>query len=354
MAIRTCYRVSLILFVFSLAASITWATTTVFPLPAEMVAQADFIVEGRLTVHDDAVALEIDEIMKGTSSKRTKLALISEHSILDFSLSRVARRRGSETVIVLGRLDEQTGTLVLPWMDASIWPREATTVADGPLTLESARALVTGLDRLRKVAEQGSDQLVADLVSGMEAPESRLVVLGFVESRLDEFVREPEQHHALLLVMGAQLTEDRPMDVATVSSVARISNLLPPSAALNYLMEAARSENPRVAQQAYQRARSILSARRLIEPNEAREIHDLATMGAIVVRELPSLRIEDAKKALKIFDSTGEELRLRASDVVAIMLGEPRPHSAPSDLEAARSFWTAKIDSAQAELHETD
>ena len=347
MASRTYSRLSLVLVVVVLAASVSSATT-VFPSPAQMIVQSDFIAEGRLAVRGDTVWLEIEETIKGSVGSRTELELISEHSNFDFSLSQLVGGRGSDTVMVLGRLGDRAETLILPWLGASIWPREASSVVSGPATLKNARALVTVSARLETAANRGPEQLLSELVKGLEDVDRRIVVLSFLETQLDEFLKEREQRRALSLVIGAQLLELRPMDAETVNSVARVSPMLPPSVALDYLMEAARLDNPRIARSAYARARSVLRARRLIEQSEAREIEDLTSMEAIVARELPSLRVEDAREALLLFDSTKPEVRARASDAVAAILGERRPHAAASNPESERAFWATKIRAAEA------
>ena len=340
---RTCSRVSLVLFALALVALASSATTIRIPLPAEMIAQSDLIVEGRLTIRVDTVELEIDEVIKGSAGKWKRLKLTYEHSNLDFNLSQVLYQRGSDSVMVLGRLDDRTGTLILPWLDGSIWPREMSSVVSAPVTLKSAHALVAGSARLEKAANAGPKELVSELIEGVEDPDRRILVLSFLDVQLDEYLAEREQRRALLLVIGGQLLKLRPMDAETVDSVARISPMLPPSVALDYLMEAAHSEEPRIAQTAYARVRSVLRARELIERDEAHEIDDLATMEGIVARELPGLRVEDAQEALLLFDSPQLEVRARASDVVASILGEEVPHAAPLNLVDARAFWRTKI-----------
>lgn len=344
----TCRRLLLPLVLLAGAtAGIVQARDIGIPPPDEMAYRADLIVEGRLLLDGGSVALQVESSLKGNATAGDRLPVISEHNPMGFSLEQVAGRRAGQRLILLGRYDEKTGELVLPWLDASIWPPTDDSHYSAPATLERGRELVLDSMQLEQAAERGVEALAAELLAGLDSEGRRLAVLGFLDSRLAEFVEDRDHRRALVLVIAGQLLDAGYADRATVGSVARLSPRMPASAALRYLLKIARGDDERSAKLAYAPARSVLRARRLIEQEQAREIDAMPELEAIVAAELPALRIEDARLALTLFDSPIGAVRDSAGAAVATMLDRQDVEAVPPGPDEARRFWRTKIDEAE-------
>ena len=321
------------------------------PHVSRVVHEAGAIVGGVVDFDEsDKPVIIVDEVFKGDLSPGGRIGLRLKHTYSGVSLRKFLMPYRGQRVIVLGHYNEAMQVLELPWLISTIWPYGYKAGEFPSETYAECKEFIVSMLMYETMAVD-KEVLISKLLDDIRVPDKRCAVLCFSYDMLSAALDDKELERGLLAVFMTEIAAPSPTDpngvveACVVNNVANLMPVLPASICATYLANVSTQKGHSRAQLAFTRARTILTIRRMIERTEVKTPVQLK----VALREkLGPLRVLDAKKAMRLFDSPNPRLKQAAERVVGLALGvNEKPDASVEDRKA---FWEKKIQEKEDKL----
>lgn len=342
--------------VFSLSETVCFAVQIFVPPMSDIAQGASTIVGGTIEVGESQeAAIVVDEVFKGQCKSGKRIVLTLKDDVMDFSLGDFLSPYRGQRIITLGHYDEATQILELPWSISTVLPYGYKANEFPAETYGQCKAFIESILMYQEMGRGNKDVLTNKLLEDIGIPDKRCAVLCFSGHMLSVALDDKELERELMAVFMAEIATPRPEDPngivepCVVNNITRLMPLLPPSICASYLANvSAIKEHPR-AQLALTHARSVLTIRRMAKPTE---IETPEQLQIALRKKLRPLRVFDANKAMRLFDSPNQRLKDAAEKVVGMALGDSvKPDASVQDKKA---FWQKRLEANIERLSEED
>ena len=326
---------------------VTQGSSIPVPSAAQMVLDANAIVEAVVRTKGNLVVAEIDDVIKGVVNARQEVRLIAQHGVMEFDLHQFVESLAGRRSLVLGNWDQDRGELRLPWLGVSVWPQGEPGFSFASQDLDACRDFVARVLTYERLADSDPNELVVQLFADAQTLPGQHAALGFLAAERSSFRNEVPSYRWTLAAMVADMAERAQVDRRSVESIAAFSPKLPASLAGAYFLTVAESSDDQEARSMAQlHLAAILRSRRLVAKDQDDEF---PTLQQIYQSDaLNPLRVRDAKDALSLFDARTPAIQERAASVLQWILVVPansneRRDPWPDDQKNSRGYWARRI-----------
>jgi len=310
------------------------------PSDTDIVQQADLIIGGVVGFSDtNEPIIIVKKVFKGNFPINERIRLAFEKTTtFPFSLTNYLKPYYNKQVIVLGKYNSASKTLLLPWLVASIWPYQphGKEILIPPDNYKDSEDFLVAMLEYIELGKKDKDLLINKLLDDVNSPSKRYAVLGYSIDILPKVLNDTLLTEQVCASLLADIVSNDVNDPYTVNNVAMI-HYMPPSVWGRYLIEASFCEENAQSELAFKRARNILTRNH----EEAKKIKTPQELEAIFKQKEFSLKMADAHNLLKMFDSNNQRLRQSANKVLGIILKDSaKPDESVTDKKA---YWRKVI-----------
>lgn len=310
------------------------------PSPASMIDQSSMIVVGHFQPAGGDTNFLVTETLKGSDISGKLIGVLDPENgrEIAFDLQESVRKIGSEETILLGAAQTGNTAISLTWLFASIWPQGHAFATFPSDTFPACKRFIESVLFYNKTEK--IDDLAALLLTDVSTARV-YAVLDFMDVFLKRHIPEGKGEIEKQVVWSAfcRLVGGMgPIDDYIRQKLLSLFGLLPASVSLPFFLspeqKAVLSRVP---------IRPFLKAKGLIPPGEKPGSSELQKL---VESNKAHFRREDARVALKMFNSDIDVLRDKYADMVLEkILGEPLSKNvSPQAPLERKKLWEQKID----------